>query len=45
VALAAALEEAARGVESDALADAGEDVGEVAVGRPRVADAAGGRQR
>ncbi len=45
MALAAALEQPARAVDGGALADAGEDVGEVAVGRPRVADAAGRHQR
>jgi len=41
VALAAALEQAAGGVEGATLANAGEDVGEVAVFRPRVARATG----
>ena len=45
MAFAAALEQTAGGVEGDALADAGQHIGEVPVGRPRVADAAGGRQR
>jgi len=45
VALATALEQAARGIEGEALADAGEDIGEVAVLRPRVTDPAGRHQR
>ncbi len=45
VAFAAALEQSAGGVQGRALADAGEDIGEIAVGRFRIAGAAGGQQR
>ncbi len=42
VALALGLDDGARGVEGDALADAGEDIGELLVLARGVADAAGG---
>jgi len=45
VAFAAAFEQAARGIEGEPLADAGEDIGEVAVLRPCVTDPAGCHQR
>jgi hypothetical protein len=45
VALAVAVEDGAGGVEGDPLADAGEDVGELFVLAPGVADAAGGDER
>ena len=43
--LAAALEQAARGIEGETFADAGEDIGEIAVFRSRVAHPAGRHQR